>query len=447
MAKRKVLKFADVSYDQIRSAIAAALQDRYGDNNAMMNCWVRDVFPGYAVYEREGKLWRVNYTVAGADVTVAADSTEVMPEYVPTSDAGDAEMASLTDQWIPIFRAGDYGDKGKYSDDDIAELAATYDPKADEAPIVIGHPKLNAPAFGWVKELKAFTEDTTFAKSLYAKLHQVNPDFEAAVKAGSFKKRSVALFRGEDGKLRLRHVGFLGAMAPEVKGLADATFSGADFQVVEFNQEEVVDQNQQNKFFESLREFFGLKAGEKVVLFTEAQVTEKVNAATKPLQDKLDAHAAAATASAEKAKTFSERATEAVRKLKDAGKWIPAFDKMQLPALFADLAKSETVVTFGEGDKAKQKPALELFADFIGGIKQIVPEGEIYNAAKAAPKAKVMQFNETERIKVDENSVLFNEAAQKRADEKKIDFGVAMKELRAEGWEPAVAGGASGGQV
>jgi hypothetical protein len=64
-------------------------------------------------------------------------------------------------------------------------------------------------------------------------------------------------------------------MAPEVKGLADATFSGADFQVVEFNQEEVWTEKQQNKFFESLREFFGLKADEKVVLFTEAQVTEK----------------------------------------------------------------------------------------------------------------------------------------------------------------------------
>jgi hypothetical protein len=45
--------------------------------------------------------------------------------------------------------------------------------------VVIGHPKLNAPAFGWVKEVKADGD------LLLAKFGEVNPDFEAAVKAGS----------------------------------------------------------------------------------------------------------------------------------------------------------------------------------------------------------------------------------------------------------------------
>jgi hypothetical protein len=246
MATKNIMKFADLSFDQIRMAISDELKNRYG-NNDQMYCWVREVFPGYAVYEREGKLWRVDYTVSGTEITVAAESKEVVPEYVPADNAATS-MAALADQWLEIFKAGSYGDKGDYSTEDVAQLAETYDAKKDEAPVVIGHPKLNAPAFGWVKEVKADGD------LLLAKFGEVNPDFEAAVKAGSFKKRSIALFRGDDGKLRLRHVGYLGAMAPEVKGLADATFSGADFQVVEFNRRKLMDQKKVKKFIESLRE-------------------------------------------------------------------------------------------------------------------------------------------------------------------------------------------------
>jgi hypothetical protein len=79
-----------------------------------MYCWVREVFPGYAVYEREGKLWRVDYTVSGTEITVAAESKEVVPEYVPADNAATS-MAALADQWLEIFKAGSYGDKGDYS--------------------------------------------------------------------------------------------------------------------------------------------------------------------------------------------------------------------------------------------------------------------------------------------------------------------------------------------
>ncbi|MDF5823150.1 hypothetical protein P4237_07820 [Pseudomonas aeruginosa] len=36
----------------------------------------------------------------------------------------------------------------------LQEIAATYDPALSEAPLVIGHPKLNAPAYGWAKGLE-----------------------------------------------------------------------------------------------------------------------------------------------------------------------------------------------------------------------------------------------------------------------------------------------------
>ncbi|OYW21050.1 MAG: hypothetical protein B7Z43_11640, partial [Sphingomonas sp. 12-62-6] len=42
---------------------------------------------------------------------------------------------------------------------DLAATAAAYDPAKFEAPIVVGHPALDAPAYGWVRGL-AFAEGT-----------------------------------------------------------------------------------------------------------------------------------------------------------------------------------------------------------------------------------------------------------------------------------------------
>ncbi|MHB8579996.1 MAG: hypothetical protein ACYDA4_09050 [Ignavibacteriaceae bacterium] len=107
------------------------------------------------------------------------------------------------------------GKEKEFSQTDLENIASSYDPAVSEAPLVIGHPKTNDPAYGWIENLKV-TGDR-----LIAKAKQVVPEFLEAVKNGLFKKRSVSLT--QDGKLR--HVGFLGAELPAVKGLADLAFS------------------------------------------------------------------------------------------------------------------------------------------------------------------------------------------------------------------------------
>ena len=107
------------------------------------------------------------------------------------------------------------GQEKEFSQTDLENIASSYDPSVSEAPLVIGHPKTNDPAYGWIENLKV-TGDR-----LIAKAKQVVPEFLEAVKNGLFKKRSVSLT--QDGKLR--HVGFLGAELPAVKGLADLSFS------------------------------------------------------------------------------------------------------------------------------------------------------------------------------------------------------------------------------
>jgi len=129
------------------------------------------------------------------------------------------------DDWIPIFRGGKQVDStGNEHDGDalIEKAVSTFDAKEHEPPAVVGHPKDNDPAFGWVKQLKK--EVKSGIKTLYARFKDVVPEFAKAVAEGLYKKRSASFY--PDG--RLRHVGFLGAAPPAVKGLADLKFEDDD---------------------------------------------------------------------------------------------------------------------------------------------------------------------------------------------------------------------------
>ena len=127
-------------------------------------------------------------------------------------------MSKLSDQWIELFRTGNYGDKGEYSERDLDQIVANYNRSFHEAPAVIGHPENDLPAYGWVEAVKRV------GNTLFGKLKQIQPAFEEMVKQGLFKKRSIGLYQTDKG-LALRHVGFLGAVPPEIKGLADVQFS------------------------------------------------------------------------------------------------------------------------------------------------------------------------------------------------------------------------------
>lgn len=142
-----------------------------------------------------------------------------------------AEFKGFGD-WIQIFKGGKQVDStGAEWDGDalIDQAVASFNAAEHEPPAVVGHPKDNAPAFGWVEGLKAEVKDG--GKVLLAKFREVVPEFEELVKGGRFKKRSAAFY--PDG--RLRHVGFLGAMPPAVKGLADLKFEEGE-QYIEFSE-------------------------------------------------------------------------------------------------------------------------------------------------------------------------------------------------------------------
>jgi hypothetical protein len=132
---------------------------------------------------------------------------------------------------VELFQSGPQidstGNSHDWTNDDLDQIVKNYDPKVNEAPIVVGHPKENGPAWGWTKGIYRNGD------KLYGNL-DIHPSFVQAIKEGLYKKRSVSLVKNNDG-WNLHHVGFLGAVAPAVKGLADIPFAdGEEYMSVEF---------------------------------------------------------------------------------------------------------------------------------------------------------------------------------------------------------------------
>ena len=94
---------------------------------------------------------------------------------------------------IEIFRGGTHTDmRGTtlaFGESEIVDIAAAYDPALSEAPIVIGHPRTDAPAYGWVKSLSARGD------RLYAEPDQVDAAFAELVESGRYKKVSACFYR------------------------------------------------------------------------------------------------------------------------------------------------------------------------------------------------------------------------------------------------------------
>ncbi|QIM66339.1 peptidase [Mannheimia granulomatis] len=139
---------------------------------------------------------------------------------------------------IEIFKAGTrkdaHGVEITLTTADLQQAVESYSPEYHEAPAVVGHPQHNHPAYGWVKRLQ-LDGDT-----LKAEFDQIDPEFAEMVEAGRFKKVSASFYLAnspnnpKQGSLYLRHVGFLGAMPPAVKGLRNPEFAEGEEGVVDF---------------------------------------------------------------------------------------------------------------------------------------------------------------------------------------------------------------------
>ena len=286
-----------------------------------------------------------------------------------------AASATLPDQ-IEIFRAGrhtdDAGTVRNFSEADVAGMVAAYDPMLREAPLTIGHPEHNLPAYGWVKGLAV-----NAAGRLVMNTHQVLPQFAEMVQAKAFKKRSTSFYppdhpsNPKPGSWYVRHVAFLGAQPPAIAGLADfADGDGAG--TVNFSEGEHLanptdptPNQEQLRMSKELQD--QLDAAKAQATALQAQLTESnaaAQAATKQLAEFAEAAKVARTAS------FTSFAEGQVK----TGRLLPK-EMAAAVSVLGTLADAQPV-SFAEGGTTRTMAAVDWLKDLITRAKPAVSFGE-----------------------------------------------------------------------
>lgn len=339
-----------------------------------------------------------------------------------------------------IFKPGTHtsasGQTLDFGDDIVARSMQVYDPAVHEAPIVVGHPKDNGPAYGWVEKLD-YADGVMVAHP-----KDVDPKFAEMVAAKRFKKRSASFYapgsanhplKGtpDHDTYYLRHVGFLGAAAPAVKGLKDVEFSDDEEGVIEFVDSARYAWGSVAAMFRAFREWLidkeGIEVADKAApsyyisdleaaareaisqptplsyeepsmntAELQARVTalETENAALKTARDKAQADFAEATgrlATAERKLAIADVKEQLQTHVK-AGRLLPA--QVDAEAEFiASLDDSAQTFDFseGEGDQKKtgKESARARYLRQLGERPKVVEFGERAPADRAEPATTV----------------------------------------------------------
>ena len=268
-------------------------------------------------------------------------------------------------EWFEVFKIGEHtdsaGNKKDWTEKDLDNIVAKYNEQNDhEAPLVIGHPKSNDPAYGWVESLKRVGD------RLLAKPKQVVKEFADAVKDGLYKKRSISLY--PDGTLR--HIGFLGAVPPAIKGLKDLAFNDADKNpiTIELEFEEAKDVDSLKLEIDTLKS----QITEKKAL--ENQLTEYKEKTTKLTKDFEDAVANRLEAEQKLSSLYlKQRKLEYEQFLNEKlayGNLTPA----QADAIKSLLTSLEAVQEFSEGSKDTIiEQVFSSFKEFVNTLPVQIP--------------------------------------------------------------------------
>ena len=300
-----------------------------------------------------------------------------MPSKKPTTTP--AQAATLPDG-IEIFRPGrhidDQGVAHNFSDADVDGMAASYNPALREAPLTVGHPKDNLPAYGWVKAL-ARNADGVLAITP----HNVEPQFAEMVAAKRFPKRSASFYPPQapnnptPGKWYLRHVAFLGAQPPAIAGLKDIQFSEDDAGgAVSFSEPVSAEPSTQEPDDMSTALQAQLDEANKK-LAAEKSAREKAEADAAEAKKKEDAARAESASFAEKARADRKAGFVSFAEAQvTAGRLLPK-DKAMAVATLEALADAQPV-EFSEGDTTRKVSPAQWFQDLFSSATPVVSFGE-----------------------------------------------------------------------
>ncbi|WP_432719854.1 peptidase [Jeongeupia wiesaeckerbachi] len=375
---------------------------------------------------------------------------------------------------LHIFKPGTWittaGEEISFSQADLDATAAAYDPTRHKAPIVVGHPKSDDPAQGWAKSL------LSNERGLYAEPMKVAPAFAEEVNAGRFGTISAKFYRPEDlnnpkpGIWYLRHIGFLGAQPPAVKGLDEPSFAedsteddgcvcfqegvafggwGLDTSASLFRRlrdwligqhgQETADQVVPDWQIESIREAAQQERNDERVegssAFSESHpqpndeehtVTPEEKAQLEAENTRLKQQLAVAEADKRNAaatKRHGEHAAFA-EGLVGEGRLAPKA-KAAVVALL-DAVDGEAPVEFGEGDS--KQPLADAFKSFLGELPKVVEFGEHATKDRSTTGASGASAEFAEKS-TDPDRLALHQRAVALAAEKGIPYEQAVRSL------------------
>jgi hypothetical protein len=349
-------------------------------------------------------------------------------------------MKNFNGSWVEIFSTGTHTDsEGRghsITAQFLEDVVRNYDTTLHESPAVIGHPADNAPAYGWPEQLRVRDG------RLEVRFKEIDPNFEEMVRKGYFKKRSASFYTdpksAPGGRAPyLRHIGFLGAQPPAVKGLKDIQFSEGESLTFEasinFSEDETMDKEQVDKVaegvFERIKSALGL--GKKddppgSASFTEADVQRIVADAVKASSEALNANFG------EQLKQRDTKITELETKVSSQGvqgtrqqiiafteklgaaKFPPAFRNLGAVEFMEALALSDqkvTVISFAEKDGQKvetktETPLLQWFQNFLEAQGPYIEFGERLGAVKATGADDVTAVTDERKAELREKAGL-----------------------------------------
>lgn len=316
-------------------------------------------------------------------------------------------------QWVAISQTGKVKDsegvERDLSEDFLKEVIANFTP--GESPVVIGHPKDNMPAFGWAAALRL--NDGV----LEAQFADTDDAFEKMVEEGKFRKRSASFYLEP---ARLKHVGFLGAQPPAVKGLQDIKFSDGESVTVEISFSEdnkIMKEEEVTKVADNLFERFkglfkgtteekpGASGSPTAAQFSTADVktmiadavkeatadfAEKlkpIEEASKALQDEVNRN----SASGKRAEIISFVESIPAEKGKHFLKQMGVVEFLESCARADAADKEPAVICFseGEGDKREEHKLtrLDWAKNFLAALPPFIEFGEKFGSIKATSAA------------------------------------------------------------
>jgi len=308
--------------------------------------------------------------------------------------------------FLEIFKTGKHtssnGVTKEYTQTHLSQIAENL---SDPVPIVVGHPKDNSPAFGWIKNLSVKGE------SLFADASDLVPEFLDLLKQKIYSNRSVSLKENEDGTLSLNHVGFLGGMLPAVKGLEALNLNSESNNLISYEFSESETQVSNPKNFS--QEIVNLKSD--ISLLTSSIDEIKSSIAKDEHQESFNA--------------LQSKIDELNLKLDSAYFQRNITEKLQMDNLTPAIkSKILSLLDFFETLNFSDDKQSELFNNFQELIELIKPF-QLDEVVKRNDKNFSSSNNEFSELNVDEDSLkLFNKATL-YAKENDVTFNDAINFL------------------